>query len=297
MVGCGAMGAAAGWRLAERGAEVVCFDRHSPPHALGSSHGETRITRTAYFEGAWYVPLLLETFPMWRALEKATGAELLTVTGLLTLGALDSPPIVGALAAAREHRQPTQVLDAPEARRLYPAHVVDDHDVVVVDPQAGFVRPEAAIVAMLQQLDVRRDQPVGAITPTGEGVDVTTAAGRESFDAVVVAAGTWARELLPFLPVTVERQVTVWLEIEPHAEQFAPERFPVYFRETTALGDIYGFPTLDGRTVKLARHHGGETTDPHRIRREVDDADLDPLRTFATQIGRASCRERVCVPV
>ena len=46
------MGAATSWRLAKRGVHVVCFDRHSPPHAQGSTHGESRIIRTAYFEGA-----------------------------------------------------------------------------------------------------------------------------------------------------------------------------------------------------------------------------------------------------
>ena len=37
----------------------------------GSSHGESRIIRTAYFEGSWYVPLLQEAFPCgasWRPL-------------------------------------------------------------------------------------------------------------------------------------------------------------------------------------------------------------------------------------
>ena len=42
VIGGGVMGAATSWRLAKRGVDVVCFDRHSPPHALGSSHGEDR---------------------------------------------------------------------------------------------------------------------------------------------------------------------------------------------------------------------------------------------------------------
>src|SRR6266702_2276485 len=90
VVGCGAMGAATGWRLQKRGAEVVCFDRYSPPHDLGSTHGESRVTRTAYFEGPWYVPLLQETFGVWRQLEADSKQQLLTLTGLLMIGAPDS---------------------------------------------------------------------------------------------------------------------------------------------------------------------------------------------------------------
>ena len=89
VVGCGAMGAATGWRLRLRGAEVVCFDRYSPPHEMGSTHGESRVTRTAYIEGEWYVPLLQETFPMWRELERESREQLLTLTGLLMIGAPD----------------------------------------------------------------------------------------------------------------------------------------------------------------------------------------------------------------
>src|SRR5438309_10778222 len=121
VVGCGAMGAAASWRLSKRGAEVVGFDRFSPPHDRGSSHGETRITRTAYLEGAWYVPLLQETFPLWRELESSTHSQLLTITGLLTLGRPDSDAVVATLASARQHALETRVLVAPQIPLLYPA--------------------------------------------------------------------------------------------------------------------------------------------------------------------------------
>src|SRR2546429_1431420 len=58
VIGGGVMGAATSWRLAKRGADVVCFDRLSPPHAFGSSHGESRDIRSADFEGSHYGPLL-----------------------------------------------------------------------------------------------------------------------------------------------------------------------------------------------------------------------------------------------
>src|SRR5690242_21146282 len=86
VIGGGAMGAATSWRLTKRGADVVCFDRYSPPHAHGSSHGESRIIRTAYFEGAFYVPLLQEAFGLWRELESVSGSRLLTMTGALYIG-------------------------------------------------------------------------------------------------------------------------------------------------------------------------------------------------------------------
>ena len=280
------MGAATGWRLATRGVQVVCFDRHSPPHTFGSSHGESRITRTAYFEGPWYVPLLQETFPLWRELEEASGALLLTLTGALMIGHPTADAITGALAAAAKHDLDARLLNAEELGGRYPGHVFGALDVAVLDLQAGFVLPEAAIAAMIERLvalggEMRRETVVTAVDSKPDGVEVVTTGAREKFDAVVITPGPWMPSLAPWLPLTVERQVLAWLEIERDANWLVPERFPVFIRETDDLGDIYGVPTLDGVSMKIARHHDGEATDPESIRRDVSDAELAPLQTFA----------------
>jgi len=299
VVGCGAMGAAAGWRLQKRGAEVVCFDRYSPPHEIGSTHGESRVTRTAYFEGPWYVPLLKETFGMWRELEAESKQQLLTLTGLLMIGAPDSEAVVASQAAANEHGLEVKVLDASELRRRYPGHTVGDGEIAVFDPQAGFLRVEAIVSAMTRELNVRRNTKVTGVEPKSDGVEVSTAQGSEMFDAAVIATGPWMSELVPFLPLKVERQVLVWLAIQSGADWFSPERFPVWIREATPQGDVYGLPTLDGLSIKLALHHGGETVDPATVRRTATDADLDPLRLFVTKylhgVTRHVTRSAVCL--
>jgi sarcosine oxidase len=286
VVGCGAMGAATGWRLASRGVQVVCFDRHSPPHALGSSHGESRIIRTAYFEGAWYVPLVQEAFPLWRELEGDSGTRLLTMTGALMIGPPSAEAVLGAQDAAKARGLDARMLDAEELRRRYPAHVITAGDVAILDPQAGFIRPEDAVSAMIDRLvalggEIRRGVVVKEVIGRAEGVEVATDEAHESFDAVVIAAGPWTQDLYP-LPLAVERQVMAWFEIAAQGgDWLTPERFPVFIREADGLG-IYGVPTLDGASLKIARHHGGERTDPETIEREVSGAELDPLRTFVT---------------
>jgi sarcosine oxidase len=284
VVGCGAMGAATGWRLAKRGVQVVCFDRHSPPHALGSTHGETRITRTAYFEGPWYVPLLQETFPMWRELEQSSHAQLLTLNGALMIGSPSSDLIKGARTAVAEHGLEVVELEGEEASRRYRGQVIAQKEVAILDRQGGFVRPEEAVDAMIGQLlvhggELRRNCMVTSV----DGASVTTAAGSESFDAVVIAAGPWTHTLVPWLPLTVERQVMVWLAIESGARWFLPERFPVFIRQTDDFGDVYGLPSLDGISVKIARHHNGTPTDPEHLERAVTAEDVDRVRAVASK--------------
>jgi sarcosine oxidase len=272
VIGGGVMGAATSWRLAKRGVEVVCYDRFSPPHTQGSSHGSSRIIRTAYFEGPWYVPLIHESFDLWHELELVSGEPLLQMTGALMIGSDSSEAVAGALASAREHDLDIEHLSTAALRKRYRGHVVRDGDVAVLDRKAGILNPEGAVSAMLAQAPViRRETAIDSIDEL---------AG--DYDAVVVAAGPWTPKLVDWIPLQVERQVHVWFTIARDADWFAPERFPVFIRQTDDFGDVYGFPALDGRTVKVGRHHDGDYTDPEHIKRRVDEMDMDPLRLMTS---------------
>src|SRR5512132_1623738 len=98
VVGLGAMGSAASFHLARRGARVLGLDRFDPPHAHGSSHGRSRIIREAYFESPLYVPLVRRAYELWAELEAASGATVLHQTGGLMLGPPDGAVVAGALA-------------------------------------------------------------------------------------------------------------------------------------------------------------------------------------------------------
>ena len=276
VIGGGVAGAAAAWRLTRRGADVVCFDRFAPPHAQGSSHGDSRIIRTAYFEGSWYVPLLQEVFPMWRELEAVARAKILTMTGALMIGSESSEVVVGSMTSAREHKLDAELLDSEELGRRYPGHVVREGDVAVLDRQGGVLNPERAVAAMLGQVPgVRTNQKVDSIAQV-----------RGDFDAVVVAAGPWTPELVDWIPLRVERQVHGWFSIAREAEEgtwFAPDRFPAFVRESPDSKFMYGIPSLDGKTVKVGRHHEGEITDPEHVKRRVDELDIDPLRLLTAK--------------
>src|SRR6187549_2970308 len=89
VLGAGGVGSAALWQLASRGLRVLAIDRFTPPHDRGSSHGQTRIIRQAYFEHADYVPLLLESYRLWEELQQLAGRELKRETGLVEVGPAD----------------------------------------------------------------------------------------------------------------------------------------------------------------------------------------------------------------
>src|SRR3954449_11199448 len=132
VLGLGGMGSAAAAHLARRGAEVVGVEQFTPGHDKGSSHGESRIIRQAYFEDPAYVPLLLHAYELWEDLER-DDPGIYRATGGLFLGRPDTGAVSGSLASAREHSLPHQVLDAAEVRRRFPAFAPEDDEVGVFE--------------------------------------------------------------------------------------------------------------------------------------------------------------------
>ena len=66
VVGLGAWGSSALWRLAARGVDVVGIERFGAGHGQGSSHGETRLFRVACQEHPDLVPLARRAGELWR---------------------------------------------------------------------------------------------------------------------------------------------------------------------------------------------------------------------------------------
>src|SRR5262249_42763599 len=110
VIGVGGMGSAALFHLASRGRRVLGIEQFGIAHDRGSSHGQTRIIRKAYFEHPAYVPLLHRAYELWADLEQRVGQKLFYRTGLLLGGPREGPMVSGVLRAAREHQLNIQEL-------------------------------------------------------------------------------------------------------------------------------------------------------------------------------------------
>jgi sarcosine oxidase len=286
IAGLGAMGGAAACHLARRGRRVIGFDRFAPPHDLGSSHGETRIIRVAYFEDPRYVPLVLRSWELWQELERDAGEPLLERTGGLMIGAPDGVLVRGALASAETHALEHRVLDSATLAREFPAHRPSDGDVAVWEPLAGVLTPEAGVGAHLEAAraagaTLHVNEPVESWEPDGEGVSVRTARGEYRAAQLVLAAGAWLGRLLPGLApsLRVTRQPLFWFEPNSDAQAYDAVGFPIFIREHQRGRFIYGFPLRNGK-LKFAIHLEGEVCDPDTVRRTVDPSEVEALRAI-----------------
>lgn len=283
VVGLGAMGSAVAYHAARRGHRVLGLDRYCPPHPHGSSHGESRIIREAYFEHPVYVPMVQRAYELWAELEAGRGTALYRRTGGLMLGAPQSDLVVGALRSAREHGLAHELLDAAEIRRRFPALHPEPDMVGVLEPRAGILFPEACIAA---HLDLARahgatlqfDEPVLRVDRDARGPSVTTARDQYRARALVVTAGAWITQLFPdlALPFTVERQALFWFDVVDEPGVFDPGACPIHLWQFDGRQFFYGFPDL-GEGVKLARHHAGVTTTPHAVDRTVASHEIQDI--------------------
>jgi sarcosine oxidase len=267
VIGLGAIGSATLLHATGHGASVLGIDRHTPPHAHGSTHGESRITRLAIGEGADYVPLVRRSHALWRQIEAASGRALYRACGGLVLArAGGASPMHGqasfydsTVAVARAHGIAHETLDARAIAARWPQFQLEGDERGYFEAEAGYVRPEACVDV---QLALARER--GAVVHTGErlldwredahGLRIDTDRGTYRPGNAVIAAGAWLPGLLGASahPLRVTRQVLHWFQPETAAD-YADARFPIFiWNWGRGAGEVfYGFPDLGGG-VKVA---------------------------------------------
>ena len=283
------MGSAAAWMLARRGLGVVGFDQFHPPHNLGSSHGDTRVIREAYYEDPSYVPLVQRAYELWDELGAGTGGELLRTTGALMVSEDDGLLVPGALASARRHGIPHEPLTAADIRRRFPVMTPHDNLVGLFEQRAGALDIERCISAQLELAaragaELRFDTPIGRWTPIDlddleSRIAIETPDGAITADRLILTAGAWTASLLGKLnlPLLVSRQVMFWLRPKGDADRFAAGNLPIWMWERGPQDFGYGLPDF-GHGVKVGHHFPDERVDPSSYDRAIRPSDEATIR-------------------
>lgn len=273
VVGGGTMGAMTLWQLARRGIRAAVIEQFGIAHDRGAAGGDTRFFRSIYKEGPEYMPLLRRAAELWQELEQETGTTLFTRTGALYLddGVRDTIDDLAAMAAAYD--VPFELIDAATIRQRYPQHLVEDDQVGLVDPGAGYLRADRAVAAAML-----RAQELGAQLVLGEraeelvadadGVTVRTDKRVYRAGQVVLATGPWDA-LLPGrlrTQIDIAKVLLTWYLPRDPSEYTVGE----YISVVREGGRFFGVPTVDGQTVKF-----GETSlleshvDPDHFERDI----------------------------
>ena len=331
VLGVGGMGAAALDHLAGRGAKVIGIEQDEVPSERGSSSGDTRVIRKAYFEDPRYVPLLERAYVSWRELEAHAREPLLETTGCINLGPPEHPAIVGVRDSAKHHRLAHEVLDAAAIKARFPAFALSANEVGVFEEEGGFLRVEACTRAHARRAVERgatlrtrtrvtalsldgsdqssnRGSDTGVHGAHGARVRVTLDDGTLiEADRAVISAGAWLASAPAFaqlasrLPLVVQRQVQLWFRpLDPHVTR--PGQLPAFIHfggERT----FYGIPLHGERgdepALKVCRHGGGESTTADGLDRVLREDDVEQVRAWMRDHLPAGngelLRSRVCM--
>ena len=292
VVGLGAMGSAALFHAAKAGHNVLGIDRYDPPHSLGSSHAETRITRLAIGEGPQYLPFVARSHEIWRELEQTSGRDIFYQTGGYIIAPRASSTserwgdfvnVTASIAAANDISY--QTMTAGDLMARQPNLLVSDDFIVGFEPTAGVVLIEEAIAAQLssaRSLGARTlvDTPVTSLEPDADGVTVSTATQNFRAAKVIVTAGAWIGDLVPTVEAHLEvtRQTVVWFEVDD-PDAFSTESFSYVMWPGHTIDEYLAlWPAPPGSFgLKAMRERFDQPCHPDTVDRTVSDAEIAEL--------------------
>ena len=290
VLGCGGMGSATLYHLAERGVRVCGIDPFEPGHDKGSSHGETRIIRKAYLEHPNYVPLLDRAYTLWDRLTEESGRDLFVRCGLLAMGDRNSHVMQGQAACYAACDLPHEVLDEGELRQCYPDIGIGRNWGAYYDPLGGFLRVEECVRQHAQKaLDrgamLYAGESMRRWSVDGAGVRIETDRRTLHADRIVLTLGPWAVAQLNLLGVNarVVRKVLFWYS-GAGIQSYELGSLPCYLVGSGKGEDtFYGFPSIDSRGVKVAEHNiylNDRVDDPRAVNRALAVNDEPIVRRF-----------------
>jgi sarcosine oxidase len=284
IAGLGGMGSAIAAHCASRGVSVIGLEQFGPAHDRGSSHGKSRMIRKAYFEDADYVPLVLRSYELWRALERDSNQELLRIIGVLSVGDAESEIITGTRRSAAQHDIAIEAWSKEQVRERYPSLQLLENETGLFEPDGGVLDPEAAVrahlkVAAAAGAELRFETGMRNWEADGDGVEINFADGSVvSARKLVLSLGPWFQETLAALGVSlrVQRNVQAWFS--PASNLYDAGRFPAFLLDRAGLpAPLYGFPDF-GDGLKIAFHGHGLLTTADEVEREVEmDRDVTPI--------------------
>ncbi|WP_268033536.1 N-methyl-L-tryptophan oxidase [Algoriphagus sp. PAP.12] len=285
VIGLGAVGSAALFFLSKSGKKVLGLDRFDPPHFMGSSHGETRITRLAVGEGKEYVSYAKRSQEIWKGLESETQNRLFNPCGGILMDSGITPWgkhggdgfFEKTVGIAKSCSIPHSTWKSGELKEKYPQFQLEDSGKAYFEPSAGLVYPDRIIriqleLAQQNGAEIKVYAPVKSIYAKQDSIILELKESQIEAKRVLISAGGWIKDFLakeerPDYKIC--RQVLHWIEIEDGYSHYNESPVFMWGFGRKPEDFIYGFPTQDGKSVKMASESFLETTHPNNMDRSI----------------------------
>jgi sarcosine oxidase len=267
---------------------IGLVERFRLGHGRGSSHGHSRITRSAYIDADYSRLMQVVHGQEWPRLERDAGCTLIHRTPGCFFGP-EGGRCERYARSAVEADVDVEAIDVREARRRFPQFRFEATSMVLHDRTAGLIAAAETIAALirlarLNGVSLHEEVRVTGISPAVDTVRVETDRGPLRAERVIVTAGAWIADLFPFLrrQLKVIRQTVAYFQPAGAREEFRPGKFPVWGYLADEDDKVfYGLPAFGGGGIRVARDLTvGAADDPEQHPTAFDDAEPGRLRAF-----------------
>lgn len=288
VVGLGAMGSSTAYHLSKNRIKVLGLEQFQCAHNRGSSHGETRLIRKAYFEHPDYVPLLERSYELWRELEERLQTKVLYQTGLVIFGDPETSQVLsGVRTSALKYEVSIEEWDSTIISKRFPQARVPSSLIGLYEPTGGYLEVEHCVEAHCEAAkslgaELHFNEKVISWEKRGASYQVRTDRQTYTAEKIVFTAGAWLGRFLPKMNphLKVHRAPLFWFASNG---SFKKENGVPCFAFDLPEGFFYGF-TESQSMIKLALHQPlGIVSDPDSEERVLREEEGDAVRSFVNK--------------
>ena len=294
VVGLGAIGSATLYHASKfPNTRILGIDKFSPPHSLGSSHGESRIIRLANSEGEQYTKLALRSLALWKEIDAIgdiytqTGGVILSPASSinnsnvgLDIKKTESPLLNKTMVSAIKNNIKHQVLSNNDIVSHYGKSIHFSQGMIGYYEEAmGYIRPELAIhkqlnLSLTNKAEIKTNETVISYKKLkNKLIRVITNKGIYDTKQLILSVGPWIKNVIPKSMASefkIYKQVSCWFQIsKTELDLYSAENFPIFIVDL--LVDRFAcFPRVDNQEALkiLTLTHEKETT-PELVSRSI----------------------------
>jgi len=285
VIGAGVFGTWIAYQLRQSKYKVLLMDAFGAGNSRSSSGDESRIIRFGYGSDEIYTRMAMDSLREWKRLFKQQKCpQLFQKTGVLWMGKKDDRYMTDSLRVLKRVGAKVQELPAQALCKKYPQFDTGEVTSALLEPENGALLGRQAVRATC---DAYRDAGgkflLGKIIPPeikSFSALFTKHGEKISAGTFVFACGPWLGKIFPELLGTrlfVTRQEVFYFGA-PSGNTYKPEKMPIWLH---LMDDqVYGFPDLENRGVKVAFDEHGPPFDPDIEERLVNRDSLSRMRTY-----------------
>lgn len=285
VVGAGVFGSWIAYRLRRAGKKTLLIDAFGAGNSLSSSGDESRIIRYGYGADEIYSRMAIDSMRAWRDLfERRKCTHLFYATGVLWMGKKSDPYMAESVRVLQRLDAAIEEVPANELQQRYPQFNYEGIDYAFLEPESGALLGRRAVQTVWQAyIEEGGEFRLGKVAPLEKIKEssLITMEGGEQITAktVVFACGPWLGKIFPELlkkRLFVTRQEVFYFGA-PGGTEYRPGKMPIWLHMED---QVYGFPDLENRGVKVGFDQHGPPFDPDTGERFINRESLAKMRAY-----------------